>query len=240
MAKATALPYAAWCREGIPARRGGGAPVFIWEYCFNLRAGNVAELMTAHGPLSGSTTMSDSIDLANAFATGLSGIAAALLAWAAYRVADGQASVDRHQLRRDYHEGIRNWADECTMSLHRALALCEMDPPRTMDPPFRIRQLQAMAELRGLIDRGRWLLPNERAEEVGGHKPAAFRGYRHPALDSLVRGYQIVAELDYIAPGANRPKNEAMVRQIRDFVSDIQEVLETRAWGRLIDELRRR
>src|SRR5206468_2657238 len=91
------------------------------------------------------------------------------------------------------------------------------------------------ARLSSLIDRGRFLLPNERGDQHGGHKPLAYRGFRHPVLDGLVAAEQIVAgtmEL-YAFPNSAAALNGVR----REFVSLVQSILNPRQINKTIADL---
>jgi hypothetical protein len=92
-------------------------------------------------------------------------------------------------------------------------------------------------QLSALIDRGRFFLPNQATQEHGKHKPPAFRGFRHAALDPLVSAliviegsvegkklheYRGLHDYDYVA--RNR---RAVLRELQEeFVSHIQQILD--------------
>ena len=62
---------------------------------------------------------------------------------------------------------------------------------------------ELLGEVSSLIDRGRFLFPNEDVR-YGLDKGAANRGFRDPALDRVVSAYRVLQAVDYRDFGKNR------------------------------------
>jgi len=146
-----------------------------------------------------------------------------------YRLsASGFASV--------YFRVLRAWASEAidvlTEAAYCAQGRADSAPPDN-DACFRCRH-----QLSALVDRGRFFIPNYNPEEVGAHKAAAYRGLRHPALDYLVAAEQVLAGT---SPELARfPSHRAALIEIkREFVSQIQDILDPRTQNKELANLLR-
>lgn len=112
------------------------------------------------------------------------------------------------------------------MLLSEVAERCELlDPtsPQADDALMRCRY-----RLSALIDRGRFFLPNRMHEDYGIHKPEAYRGIRHPALDYLVGAYRIIDETATVEEFGFDSRKKALIELKRQFVSAIQVVIDPR------------
>ena len=163
--------------------------------------------------------------LAGPLATGIGALLGWFIARRSYRLGSSSAIS---QWRRE----IRSWADEAIGVLAKAghsttksgeVAKAEIDGYRV--------------DLSSLVDRGRFLLPNEQEEKIDIHKPCAYRGLRHRSLDALMAAHQVLGH-DFSVDGF--PNKETALFQIRrEFVSVIQAIIEPRDVNREIARLRR-
>ena len=128
-------------------------------------------------------------------------------------------------VRNQYFRELCKWADETCDLLSQALHLCDLDPAKCHGPSFFDRRHAVLTRLSGLIDRGRWFFPNERADERGSHKEAAFQGYRHKVIHSLVH---IWSDGWTTARLPNKELRRGMEAKKRVFVSEVQRVLNPR------------
>ena len=126
-------------------------------------------------------------------------------------------------LKRQYYSELQKWADAVVDAITGAIYLCDYIPTasETDEPAAKIRS--AKQALSALIDRGRFFLPNEARDKAGQHKPAAYRGFRQPALDHLVSAYTV---LDRTGTLPNRSSFDQLWDLRKHFVSGIQEILD--------------
>jgi hypothetical protein len=119
------------------------------------------------------------------------GIIALVMSVAAYRSGSHANRLSASAIASDWVRDLRAWAAECIDVLSEAT----YQQPRTGEAtPEQAACLRTCRQrLSALVDRGRFLLPNEREEQYGGHKPRAYRGLRHPALDALVAAEGVLA-----------------------------------------------
>lgn len=144
-------------------------------------------------------------------------------------IARAQATLAQQAWSDEYFREISNWASGVATCLSRAIHqfddLAEASATRT----------QILADISCAIDTGRWFFPNHISDDYGNDKPPAYRGYRQPILDWLVRAYEILE-----TPGKFEEPREQLVRSQRVFVSMIQERLDPRrrevAIGRVLSE----
>src|SRR3546814_5379018 len=78
-----------------------------------------------------------------------------------------------------------------------------------------------LARLSALLDSGRWYFPNRHAEQIGSHKPAAYRGLRQPVLDAIFAAYDCIRD--------ERPecgdKLESIQRRSEEHTSELQSLM---------------
>ena len=141
-----------------------------------------------------------------------------------------QGDTARISAQLQYYAQLRSWADQVVDLLSKAAFLSICDPEKMPLPPndFFTKRGEMMAELSALIDRGRWFLPNYASDEFGQHKPEAFRGFRQKSLDLMVEAHDIIDNLKTQNGDENASKRGAIVKIKRDFVSEIQKVLDPR------------
>lgn len=163
-------------------------------------------------------------------------VLSAIISLSARRESKAKSLLERAAFRRQYQREVVEWATEAMTALAKSETLCELDPARL--PDFRVQQLMLLAELSGIIDRGRWFLPNDKTDDFGKGKEQAFQGYRHPALDHLVETFRILEGLDYQVHSANRARKSDITRLKRGFVSVIQDVIDTDEFKEIIESLR--
>ena len=175
------------------------------------------------------------VSIAEVLIAALSLAAAWYLGMRAERTSADQYHLSANAFASDWLRGLRGWASEAIDVLsegaYAAPGRLDVDP---MDPDVKI---SCRHRLSALIDRGRFFIPNYTPNEVGLHKPTAFRGVRHPALDLLVAAERVLsnAEPEYITQfGSVRG---TLIAIKREFVSEIQEILDPRSQNKAIADL---
>lgn len=174
------------------------------------------------------------MDLANLLVSALVGLAGAIVGVLATVFTLRQHRLEAAQFVADWFRDLRTWASSAIDVLSEAAYCCA--PSRQHQPdPGRTRECRA--RLSALVDSGRFLLPNERHDDVGTGKPAAYRGVRHPALDLLVAAEQILGgDLSPERAGMESAKH-ALIQVKREFVSTTQELLDPREHNREVARL---
>jgi hypothetical protein len=109
----------------------------------------------------------------------------------------GDAELAMTKWKKEYFADMRQWSDNCLMSLSDALHLCDLDPKRGEPGSFYERRHRLLVELSAQIDKGRWFFPNYALDQHGQNKEEAYRGYRHEVLDALVFSYDALTDVDY-------------------------------------------
>ena len=161
------------------------------------------------------------IGLLGAVAGALATLAGVIVAWylgkRAEIVAASQRRLDAATFAAEWSRDLRTWASEAIDVLSEAsYQLNEDDTPQALSAVKHYRQ-----RLSALIDRGRFFLPNVRVSEYGQHKPSAFRGYRHSALDPLVAAERALGG----SLGQFKDRRHAVIAMKREFVSAVQRIL---------------
>lgn len=147
----------------------------------------------------------------------------------AYRAAVHQNRLAASSVAADWIRDLRSWASEAVDVLAEAAYTCrsgDSHPPENESVCLQ----QCSHKLSALIDRGRFLLPNEREGEYGGHKARAYRGLRHPALDALVAAERILGNDLPLAAFPDR--RTALIGVRREFVSLVQAIIDPQAYNR--------
>jgi hypothetical protein len=165
---------------------------------------------------------------------GLVGVLTGLAALASIRSSSDQNRLMAATLTTDWLRDLRAWASEAVDVMAQATYTCASAATITAadmsDETRHCRQ-----SLSSLIDRGRFLLPNEGTEQHGLYKPTAYRGFRHPVLDGLVAAEKILAGS---MPLHSFPSREAALEGVRrEFVSLVQSILNPRQMNKTIASL---
>ncbi len=163
----------------------------------------------------------------------------ALLGWffgtRAERAAREQYRLNAISFASSWYSDLRAWASEVISLLSEAAERC--DDTQAID----LKQTEALVvcryRLSALIDRGRFFLPNRLHETYGTHKPEAYKGIRHPALDYLVAAYQILDGSATVSEFGFDNEKRALIELKYQFVSAIQVVLDPRLHTKEISSL---
>lgn len=129
-----------------------------------------------------------------------------------------QRRMDRlaHQSWTDaYFRDITLWANDVCRGISGVIHLVRLDEESA--------RREVLILLSASIDMGRWYFPNHEFNGFGLDKEPAYRGYRQPVLDWVVRAYDICSGLITI----DDPR-AALVECQRQFVSEIQQVIDPR------------
>jgi len=130
-------------------------------------------------------------------------------------------------LKRQYYSALQKWADDVVDTMTETIFLCLLQD-KLGNGDFFTKRHSARAKLSALIDRGRWFIPNELLDQYGKDKPKAFRGFRPPALNYIVNYYDILKKIGDNSYEANRPLRETLWTTRKQFVSEIQDILDPR------------
>jgi hypothetical protein len=169
--------------------------------------------------------MNDTIGVIIGVVSAVTAIAAALVSWLAARKSDrvavSQQRLGTHTAAAEWLRDLREWASEAIDVLSEASYTCGHGDTSQHDCTEQLRACRHRVS--ALIDRGRFFLPNQHVENVGGDKPSAFRGWRHAALDPLVAAERVLS--GQVGPGQFETREAALVQMRREFVSAIQRIL---------------
>jgi hypothetical protein len=139
-----------------------------------------------------------------------------------------QQRVQVLSLKRQHDRDLRKWADAVSDRMTEAIFLCDLDPARLAEGEFFSRRHLLRTRLSALIDRGRWFLPNIHDDIHGKEKPVAYQGHRQVALDRVVITFRKVSELDCEAQAANKTIQPELIKTKREFVAEIQTIIDPR------------
>jgi hypothetical protein len=176
------------------------------------------------------------MSLAQLLGAGLGAVLGWLVAFASYRASLAQYRLSASSAAADWLRDLRTWASEAIDVLAKA---AYESPKGDSDPKSQhTATLNACRfQLSALIDKGRLFLPNEQETVLGSHKPRAYRGLRHPALDALVAAERILGgDADL---GSFPDRKTALIGLRREFVSTVQSILDPQSYNREIARLLR-
>jgi hypothetical protein len=152
-------------------------------------------------------------------------IASVVVAWhlgrKSERITASQQRIAAHAAAAEWLRDVREWAGEAIEVLSEASYTCAAADTAGEDCGASLRQCQH--RLSALIDRGRFFLPNQYVDRVGKHKPTAYRGWRHSALDPLVAAERVTSGA--VGSGSFSTREAALIAMRREFVSAIQRIL---------------
>ena len=126
-------------------------------------------------------------------AAAISCIGVAISVWFNQRtrkIAETNIRIAKFNLLQAQRKTVFDWASSCQDSLARAMTLYSFERSESTD--LREPALRVMTELSAQIDKGRWILPNEKHAWFGTEKLTAYQGFRDGALDHLVNVYRII------------------------------------------------
>ncbi|RBP51725.1 hypothetical protein [Arenicella xantha] len=153
---------------------------------------------------------------------------------AADTIANESLAVQKAQLVLEYQREVREWTVSVIRNTDELIALSKLDPART-DINYRTRQVFCVARISTDIDSGRCFFNNDTSIPHGQEKEEAFRGFRHKVLDPLVRISLIGKKLDYLDCNKNKGLDKEIVKQKRDFVSNVQKYIRSPDWLEIVD-----
>lgn len=161
----------------------------------------------------------------------LSGLLTGLAALAAYYAATRQNRLTATAVAGDWLRDLRAWASEAVDVLAEAAYCC----PKSlglMSESEKAVVVRCRHCLSALVDRGRFLLPNEGESDRGERKSGAYKGFRPPALAALVAAERILGEdIDLFEfPNAK----SALLGVRREFVSIVQTILDPRSMNKSV------
>lgn len=166
-------------------------------------------------------------------------VISALIGWI-FGTRNEQATKQQYRLDAiafagSWYSDLRAWASEVIILLSEAAERSKQT--EAIDHEEAKALMICRYRLSALIDRGRFFLPNRLHEDYGLHKPEAYKGIRHPALDYLVGAYRIIDEAVAVEDFGFDSKERALIDLKRQFVSAIQVVIDPRLHTQEISRL---
>lgn len=176
------------------------------------------------------------IDVANLAIALVAIVFSAVFSVVAYRAAVHQNRLAASSVAADWLRDLRAWASEAVDVVAEGTYTCRSGDPKASEEETACL-LRCRHRLSALIDRGRFLLPNEREDEYGGHKARAYRGLRHPALDALVAAERVLG--NDIPLRAFPDRKSALIGLRREFVSAVQSIIDPQSYNKEVAKILR-
>lgn len=161
----------------------------------------------------------------------MTGLLTGFAALAAFYSANRQNQLSAAGVAGDWLRDLRAWASEAVDVLSESAYCCPEDLS-SMSEVEHTTVVRCRHRLSALIDRGRFLLPNEREEQHGLGKAGAYKGLRPAALDALVAAERLLGEkIELFALPSSKT---ALIYVRREFVSMVQGILDPRSLNKSV------
>ena len=153
-----------------------------------------------------------------------------------WRVVRRQERREGAALRLAHDSDIIAWSDEVIGTLAEIHeALCEKGVAYA-DGDFRQMRMGYRARLSALIDRGRLFFPNSAEGDKGRDKEEAYQGSRQPALEVLVKAYDLLASAGaHAGPDAEAAADLTKLR--RRYVAEVFKAVDPVRRGLTLKEI---
>lgn len=170
-------------------------------------------------------------------ASGVVSIAAVVMATRTAREQrDLQLQVSREeqqllfeQVRLQRDGDVIRWAKTCVELLAECESFVAVFDPRQRDRAQHELYRVSRHRLSALIDEGRLFFPNERPNDKGADKPAAYQGFRQRILSVLVDAYDAFARYEGATADPDRARIATEIGACRRrFVSEAQIAIDPR------------
>ncbi len=167
------------------------------------------------------------------------GIASAVVALLSFlfnwRLVSRQEKRAMASFKMAHDTDVIRWSDEVILTLSEINeALCEKGVAYS-ESDFRQMRMQFRGRLSALIDRGRLFFPNVAEGDKGKNKETGFQGARQPALDVLVKAYELLGRAGQ-HPGPDRAAADELTPLRRRFVSEIFMAVDPERRGSAVKE----
>ncbi len=133
----------------------------------------------------------------------------------------------------EYFRSVRAWGDEVSNAIQLGRIVGELPPSQERADRVAV----VLASLSSLADRGRWHFPNEWHDKYGLDKKPAYRGFRQPVVTAVIQAHRTLRQVDSMAAATF---HHQMVAYQRDFISEIQKVIDPRSRAREVNRIKRR
>jgi hypothetical protein len=110
-----------------------------------------------------------------------------------------------------YFRDVNAWASDVSLTISKAIHFDNDE----------IGKREILTHLSASIDTGRWYFPNSRPDDFGQDKEPAYKGFRQPCLDWIVRAYDIFSGQHIVSDKASE-----LIQCQRNFVSCIQSTID--------------
>ncbi|SRR5579871_1547230 len=180
-------------------------------------------------------SISHEVSLSLDFASATIAIVALLIS---FIVSRRQARVALQNLRLQRDNAIIQWSNRALDHFCSAEMILKQEYHSvTPQAEYERVRLGTMRDISSCADQGRLFFPNLPDAMHGRDKPAAFQGYRHPALNCLIWTYELLGDAarrrDVLTFEADRHQ---VINYRRDFISLVQSELDPRGLVRFLKE----
>ena len=152
------------------------------------------------------------------------------------QLAEEEHALLFEQVRTQRDSDIICWTKDCVDLLSECESFVMSYSRIDLQGEIRDRYNVLRHRLSALIDQGRMFFPNQEPDGKGGHKPAAYRGFRQLILTVLVRIYERLADFAAIEGEADRHQlRDSLMALRRLFVSEAQLAINPRRFMALKD-----
>lgn len=141
------------------------------------------------------------------------------------------------QTEETYKNDVRNWGRQVVDAMARAQQLAAMDPETLTTSDYDIERANTVAELRGLLNRAKWLFPNLAIPSREDNDFVYTPERNHSALETILYTYHTLDQLES-KDAEKRKTATGRVRKFRnEFVREMRNAVDPHVRGNDIEEL---
>ena len=136
-----------------------------------------------------------------------------------------------------YKNDVRNWGRRVVDGMARAQQLAAVDPAKLANNDYEIERANTVAELRGLLNRAKWLFPNlaipTREDQEFIYQPERH----HSALETILYTYHTLDQLDCDDAVKRKTATERIRKFRNEFVLEMRSAVDPHVRGEDIEKL---
>lgn len=132
-----------------------------------------------------------------------------------------QIRLQTEEIRAALDAETSRWASEVLACFEQILARLSADP-RDAEPQGLTSPVLVAERLSSMADLGRLYFPNFAPDAHGVDNPAAFRGWRQPAIDATLIAYEIARNLPRMSDAQRQSLTPVLFQARRTLISEVQ------------------
>ena len=140
-----------------------------------------------------------------------------------------------------YKKEVREWGRDVVNQMAYAQQLCKINPDKFVTSDYDLDRAKTVAQLRGLLDKAKWLFPNLAVPSRKDTDWAVEKKRQLSALETILHAYHVLDTVKSDVP-AHRERSVKNLRDLRkQFVREMRRAVDPQVRGedieRIINEL---